>query len=735
MSFLAAPNLCSRAVTPCTPWTFQAPIPDNVRGAENKKARDRWVNTPTTQHQVWTSYEGFISTERIREPRVGDEGNPVLRMYAFVGDYDAAVSLDDLKSGLERFNGFIPNFYERTLSGHARLVWLFERPISFPNTRFAKEFLQRALTNTRFEEVAVKLDVPAWLTPGRMWTNSCEWLAVDEKARIPFDLLNGWILETAENHLWRKDRGAVDIPLPAVFDELQKKWPQLPNVWPADFTEGSQGPSFWIEGSESPKSAIVKSTGLYTFAAHAIKPFWSWTDLLGKDFVEKYQSEMMGKAVVDIYHDGRQYFRKDGFGEWKSFTKEDIGSHLKVERGLSNLKNGDQPSEVERATQFVQTWRGINGAAPFVFQQPGIVTKNGFRFLNTHTRKVLQPAGEPGIWGPNGNFPFVSNNLDHFFCTQEQLPYFLAWAHRFYKGAYYLNLESGHSLFILGPPGVGKTLLSQGILTRLMCGSADAQDFLLGQTGFNADLFSMALLTVDDNSATVDNQTQRKFSAMMKKMAANTSFSYHEKFRTPCSIDWLGRVVITANDDEESARIVPDLSISIMDKLMLFRTAATTIKFPPRAELTQILDRELPYFARFLLDYQIEPQCLGDARFGIKAYHEPTLLQVAEQSSRTATFIEIIEDWTETYFKENPNVEYWEGSSFQFLRELNRNEDSREAGLRSLSLNTVGNQLSAIKAKGFPVTSIATGSFRKWRIMRPEPKKETPLPVGEKFSK
>jgi hypothetical protein len=736
MSFLATPNLSSKATTPCTPWTFQAPIPAEVRGKESKKARDKWINEPTTRHQCYTAYEGFIASERIREPRTGDEGNPPLRLHAFVGDYDAPVTLEEIAAGIERHRGLMPNYLERTMSGNARLVWLFEKPISFPNLRFCKEFLKRALTQSKFAEIVVGLDVPAWENPNRLWTNSGEWLVIDEQARIPHALLNGWITETAEKHLWRKDRGAIDIPLPVVFQELQKRWTNLADLWPGDFVEGAQGPSFWIEGSESPKSAIVKPTGLFSFAAHAVKPFYSWADLIGKDFVDRYASEMMGKAVEGVYHDGKTYFRQDGFGDWRAFSKEDVMNHLSVDRGLSVVKDGGTASEVNRAIQYIQNWQGIQGAAPFVYSPPGIVTKNGFKFLNTHTRRVLQPAPGLQVWGPTGNFPFLSKYFSGLLACDEALKFLLSWLSRFYKGAYDLRLESGHNVFLLGRPNVGKTLLSQGILPRLMGGSADAESYLLGETTFNSDLFEMALWTVDDNSATVNVNSHRKFSAMVKKMAANTTFSYHAKFRVPCSIDWLGRVLITANDDEESARIVPDLSISILDKLMLFLCAANPgVVFPPREEMIKILQTELPFFARWLLDYQAPAECVGDSRFGVKAYHAPSLLQVAEQSSRTAPFLEIIEDWSDRFFKQS-EAEYWQGNSFQFLRELNSDVATREAGvLRTLNPNTVAAQLSQVKAKGYPIETISTGSTRLWRIPRPEPKKEHSLPIGTKFQK
>lgn len=720
------PNLSSTVVSPCSPlpWEFSAPIPAEVRGKDGKKDRDKWINNPAIVHQCYSAFEGVIANQRITEPKNGSEGNPPLRMHAFVADIDAPIADDELSKGLERLGEFVPNYLERTLSGQVRLVWLLEQPVSFPNRRFAVEFLQHALGIIRPDLIAVGFDKPAWCEPNRYYTNSCEWAEIDAARRIPFGLLNGWMMAVGEKHAWRKDRGAIDIPLPVVAAELTKKFPTFATLWSGDFVEGAQGPSFWVEGSLSPKSAIVKPTGMFTFAAHAIKPFYSWSDLLGAQFVDKYAAEMLGKAVEGIYHDGTKYWRKDGYGDWKWFAKEDIASHLNVDRGLSTNKDGSAPSEVARAIQYVQNWQSVVGAAPFVFQPTGILTRNGSKFLNTHTRVVMRPADGIALWGPNGQFPFLSAFLDGLLFPDESnppLPFFLSWLSRFYRGAYEFNLESGQNAFLLGPPAVGKTFLNQGLLPALMGGSAEAEGYLLGRTDFNSDLFEVGFWTIDDNSATVDAVTHKKFSAMVKKMAANTTFQYHAKFRIPCSVDWRGRVFVTANDDEQSATIVPDLSISNLDKVMLWRTVAKPpVHFPSRRECERIIRDEGPWLARFLLEYQIPEQCLGSSRFGVLSYHDKTLLQTAEQSSRGAAFTEIIVDWSERYFAEHA-VEYWEGTGYQFLKALHVDDLAREAGLRSLSPTYVGTQLAALKAKGvLKMEANSVKQTRVWRIYRPE---------------
>lgn len=727
----ALPNLVSKTVTPCKPWLFKGTVPDEVRGKEGKKLRDAWINNPDTQHEVYSGFEGLNSGLRISGGKKvsQDEENAPHKLHMFVADIDCPVSHEELAAGLERIK-FSPNYYEKTLSGNARLIWLLESPVTLPSRKFAVELLELALQRMRIEQIAPALDRPAWLEPNRYYTNSGDFYVVDEAARVGAALLQGWVIEVAEKHHWKKQKNAVAIPLPLVFEAIEKKYPS--HNWTGDFVEESQGPSFWLPGSTSPKSAIVKPTGLFTFSSSAPKAFYSWADLLGVDFVNTYESEMLGQAVKNIHHDGRQYYRNDGFGDWKPFTKEDVQAHLVTTRGINPVKEGDRASELSRAMEYIRDWQGIIGAAPFVFQPPGIITKNGNRFLNTHTRRVLTPADAspaPVRWG--AGFPFLARYFDGLFDPTEQLDYFLSWLARFYRGAHELNLQSGQNVFLLGPQNVGKTFLSQGLLWELMGGGAEAESYLLGRTEFNSELFQVGLWSVDDNAATVDAVTHRKFSAITKKMAANTTFQYHEKFRVPCSVDWLGRVFVTANDDEQSARIVPDMSISNREKIFLFRSARVApVEFPDRRGCKAILRTELPHFARFLLEYRPPEHCIGTSRFGVQHYHERSLLATAEHSSHSAGFLEIIEDWRETFFGENPSLPYWHGTSYQLLKKLNSDPLGSLAGVRNLSVNSIGAGLSTLKAKGLPFECDGDGLTRQWKIPRPAPRKGAELPVS-----
>jgi hypothetical protein len=191
---------------------------------------------------------------------------------------------------------------------------------------------------------------------------------------------------------------------------------------------------------------------------------------------------------------------------------------------------------------------------------------------------------------------------------------------------------------------------------------------------------------------------------------------------------WQGRVVVTANTDEESIRILPDLDISILDKIMLFRAAERQMKFKSNRETEATLDRELPYFARWLLNYQPPEHCIGSSRFGVTPYHEASLVKMARQTSRLNSFQEVLEDWKTDYYSEHS--EDWCGTAHQFLVEL--------AAIRSLTVEKVMMQFSALKRKGYEITHDETqGALRRWTISKPEKIRPTPAPTknSTKFQK
>lgn len=712
-------NLSSQALHEgVAPWDFKPEhaIPENVR--EDKEARDAWINNPKTQHHVYTFCEGINPNLRISKARAEGEGNPIHSLSALVADFDAKADAGFVQGCIAKLP-YKPNWVENTLSGHWRYVWLLEAPIFFPSYEFAVHFL------ASFKEIAfdvslgmVGFDEPAWRAPEKLWTNGCDWSPIHDE-KISKEITLGW-MEKAGRTFKFENLGA-SVPLEDVAKKLAEVFPKFAE-WPGEFTLGSHGPTFWIEASQSPKSATVRETGMQTFSANATKAFYLWADLLGAAFVKEFEAEKLGKAIEGVHFDGKSYWRRDPANLWISCDKAEMNLSLRATRRLSAKPGKGGLSEVDHALNFIHDHQRIDSASPHVFQPGGVIIRNGVKYLNISAVRVLAPAPGIAVWGPDGPFPWLSQFLSRLL-TPEQCEVLLCWLAWAYQGFYQCKPESGHVLFIAGPVEVGKTLLNRAIIATLFGGFAEAGPFLLGDDNFNSELFSRGYWAGDDDDAGTDANRLRKWTSGIKRVSANTSWRCNEKFKKAGMTEWQGRFGITCNADEESLRSMPDLNLSNLDKLILLRTCNTApCVFPPRYELAKILERELPYLARFILDYQIPANRFGKSRFGIKEYAEPSLLEASRHSSRQAGFVEILNDWKTTYFKSFPKLDRWEGTAFQLLREFNLDPGTAGSN-RGMSQDTVGRALAGMKGKGARLDSREEKDVRVWTIYKDsEPK-------------
>jgi hypothetical protein len=266
---------------------------------------------------------------------------------------------------------------------------------------------------------------------------------------------------------------------------------------------------------------------------------------------------------------------------------------------------------------------------------------------------------------------------------------------------------------------VGKSFLNSEIVGRLVGGSTRAERYLLGADQFGSECFSVGHWMVDDAVFTISAATQRCFSEMIKQMAANPRHKSHEKFKMPCDVEWQGRIVVTMNDDPYSLRGLPLMDGSIDDKVSFFRAVdKPPIVFPDKEELLQIIARELPHFAQYLLDFEIPEECEGSARYGVQNYHEATMRKTAERSSSTASFLEILEGWIKVYFTVNADAQQWKGTTVELLRELSK-DPLTQSITRGYQAQDISRGLMALRHQGHKIEyTDSEGLTRKWTIVR-----------------
>lgn len=713
-------NLSSLEIFRRLPWEFtgRETVPD--RGIEDKAVRDKWITNPLTKYDVYSLFEGANPNGRVSKCGGGGEGNAPVLVHGLAVDYDLPLTEEQVAKSIAAMN-IKPNWIERTLSGNWRLVWLFEKPVPMASFDFARYWQQHINELIWFDKMA-GVDEGALTAPERYYTNGGIWKPGPATTPVPWALLQGHLVKISNKFNFTGPEFGPTIPLPIVADQLRQRFPKFAE-WPGDFSLNAQGPSFWVEGSESPKSAIVRETGIQTFSDHANgKGFFNWSELIGAEFVRQYKLSEIGRAVEGIYFDDRQYFKKDKTGRWCPNTQENIRLFLITERGLSDIKRkGENFSAVQEALTYLLHSHRVRTAAPFAFFPEGRTLINGESVLNTFSKEVLKPADGPQKWGAEGNFPFLSNFFETFFDPPEQLPFFLSWLAYAYKSFYEKKPRSGQVVFIAGGVNVGKTFLTRGIVSGLFSGHAEANQFLMGEDLFNAELFDCGLWTVDDGSIAANPYSHRRFSEMVKRLAANHTIRCNGKYLKAVNVGWQGRIMFTLNLDTQSGEIIPDLDLSLREKIMIFRAVIeAAVQFLPQDQMEEMLARELPYFARWLLDYEIPAHCrANDPRFFVKSYLEQSLVNTANQSSGSAAFSEIIEEWgRENFQTRDREANFWEGTSLQLFKAVMQDPLLTEV-LRGVTVQKFGQQLGALAMKKiFRMEIIGNEHRRLFRIHR-----------------
>lgn len=729
MKMFCVRNLTELSASECLPWEFKPAVLPSEKIRGDKESRQEWYRTKSTEWQFYTAIEGANPNMR------PSKDNPARVLHGIVVDYDISLTVERVMESVEVMR-IKPAWIERSLGGGARIVFTFPRPVIVEDSEFCTTLLQsvRAWLNL---DLLPSLDEPALTNPTRLFCNGADWRATGH-GPIPEESLQAWYVTQGQKFRFRGQDGATVIPLDVVEKELRDKHPDF--SWPTDFVPGSQGPSWWVAGSTSPLSAILKPEGMFTFSAHADKPFYSWADILGQEFIRQFIEQSISKATANIFWDSKRFW-KQKHGYYVSLDMTELLNYFKVECGLSTKPDKSGQSMVDRALNHIFNEGHVTGAAPFMFRESGLLEFMGRRVLNTYVNRALKPADELTEWGNAGKFPFLSIHFDNLFDPTIQKENFLAWVKHFYEAAINLRPMPGQNTYLMGGADVGKTLTSRAMVGRAVGGFVDASDFLLHGASFNSELFESPLWCVDDDNPGENSAKQASYFAMMKKVAANQQFKHNKKFEVSVMTEWAGRVICTTNLDYVSSRMLGPMDDTSMDKTNIFRCSKESkIIFPTRHELIKIIDRELPFFLRWLLDWSPPDYVKRHVRYGYAAYHEPTLLDQSHQSARTAPIKELLIDTLRDFFGQNPEATEWRGTVVQLLR-LMLSNPLNDFILRSIRLEQVNRYLEQIQREKLLPCDAETGEMktRTWIFRRFDaPVQAVVIPVVEpsdKFSK
>lgn len=653
----AIPNQKTVVTFECEPWSFVPTIPEEA--LKDKATFAKWSNALDTEYAFFTASEGVNPALRCNKQ------NPIRRLHGIIGDYDIPIS-ESMEDGLVNAPPDMrPTWISTSFSGHRRLLWLFEEPLPI-DPAIVKPFLTIAKDVLRARKLLPALDEPAWLDLYKTFAVGSDWRRVGDKP-LSTSTLHYWLIEAAKKAKWE---AGVKIPISVIAEEVEKRYP---GRWDGPFEEGKRGPAFFDPNSTNPTSSVVTEDGLITFSQE--KLFYTWGELF-PELARTYQADKIGGAVANTWFDGKCYYRKIN-GVWMHVAKEDYVKWLCAVKGLDKgTGRNENASETTRAEVFVQEQHRVYGVVPRVFDPRDVLDINGQRFLNCAYVTAVEPADEHQEWGEN--FPWIANFLDTCFDPPEQKEFFLGWLKRFYCSALAGDLLKGHAMFIVGPVELGKTLLGTRIVGGLLGGYADASDFVSSSTEFNKQLLEVGLWTVDDSKSSTDAAAHRRFSEMIKRLVANPGFNYRAMFRDSQRTEWNGRIIVTLNDDVYSLQMIPDLEVSMTEKVMIFKFSSAAREFPPKHVLENTIAAELPFLGRWLRDWEIPTEFIGTNRLGVRGYIHEDIRVRSLHAGGVGDLLELVDIWVKQSCPPDKYPEgQWEGTASEWMSNVGSNEALR----------------------------------------------------------
>ncbi len=680
----------------------------------NKVAFNKWCNELTTEHSFLSMFEGMSPIVRVH-----GKDNPPVKMHGIHVDYDTVMQPDFLQFLNDHPQSeFRPCWLSTSRNGKCRLTWLFETPASIMSDEHWKKILRRLNKELQFLKWHAGLDEPALADTSRYLEHGTNWIRIPSGKPISTALLSQWFFEAGKDCVSGHKEFNYEIPMEDIAKEVHTRYP---GRWQGDFRLGAQGVRFWDPSADNPTGAWIRKDGVYCFTG--TQSFVPWVQILGKEFMAKYAMRAIEDILQGSAYDGKSFWQPDADDNWRSVSKDDFSQGLRVKGfGLNKVKG--KISEIDQVEYSIKTQRRVENAFPFLFYPSGVITWEGEKYVNTWRGEVQAPAAPMTAERMELDdgatfFPLIHKLITTMFeevgeTDHTQRDSFVAWLKYFYVHALKQVPRPGQAIVIAGPTGKGKTFIVERVIGGLVGGARDATNHLVNGDKFTAQLAKYPLMAVDDSQGIADTKTLLRFSSMVKKYVANPELHCNEKYEKAGTVPWFGRLVILCNLDSNSLRIIPNMDISIRDKISLFKASSQIIDFGEREVNNARIAAELPNFARFLIDWVIPDKLVSvEKRFGVAAYHHPDLLAESMQQGHS-TLLEVLSDYFKAFRVNRPQDQSWTGLASLLHHELSM---FNPGVMRELNCKTLAQQLGGLAKNGYGVYSkLNRTGTKEWRI-------------------
>jgi hypothetical protein len=356
--------------------------------------------------------------------------------------------------------------------------------------------------------------------------------------------------------------------------------------------------------------------------------------------------------------------------------------------GIESWKNqlmvrGADGDQISMAQAQVEQQRFVDYAGPLCGRSQGVFTENGVKLLVTSSPEFV--TGEDPREAETQNIEdalkdtFIGSYFWQILGRNETAwRTLMGWIKQARVAiADPKGYHPGQCLVLMGKTGIGKTL-AQGILTKCMGGrESDPENWLLGRTPFNKDLWAAEHMVLSDASIKDDWSARQQLQGHVKKVVANSRFPLHAKFCDAYNLMPVWRLSISVNMNPSSILAVPVLDEDTEDKL-IYLLCEKFMDFTDGKAFRKDVDNGLSAFC-WLVDAWDVPKSMVDLRFGIKAWHHPTVKalvhgesvegmlegcldqyfdacsEAKEISGPTGSVLDKLKDWSEVKWIRTPN--------------------------------------------------------------------------------
>lgn len=371
---------------------------------------------------------------------------------------------------------------------------------------------------------------------------------------------------------------------------------------------------------------------------------------------------------------GNQFVLGSDDRGWAIWPEQAVIDKMRADRQIAiKAREGEWLSEAKQVFLWTRENRCLDEIFPALpgYQSGVYRLKSGERVMVKTSPNLIEP--EEGEWDTIR--ALIDRQLDLSEKGDvDQTPWFFSWckiALEALRGGNPGRWRQGHSMFIVGPAGSGKSRLQENLITPLLGGrEADPEKFLFGKDDFNGDCFAaehLAMGEIPSSQRTVDRV---ELSERIKRVVANSMQRMRLMRTEPWTVHPYWRLTISCNDDPDKLRSLPLITPDIADKILIFHTSNKGLPMPTnsieeREAFCDAIEGELPAFVHFLLnEWEIPDELLTyedgrDAtRFGFREFHHPVIKDGLFDETPAAELLTLI-DMAE-FVKDGISCKLWD---------------------------------------------------------------------------